>query len=32
MRVRLLRMGDTQAHPVGTEGGVRGVTDIEVIR
>ena len=28
MRVRLLRMNDTQAPPVGTEGTVRGVDDI----
>ena len=33
MRVRLLRMNDTQAPPVGTEGTVRGVDDIgSVIR
>lgn len=28
MRIRLLRMGDTQAPPVGTEGTVLGVDDI----
>lgn len=28
MRVRLLRMNDMQAPPVGTEGTVRGVDDI----
>ena len=28
MRVRLLRMNDTQAPPIGTEGTVRGVDDI----
>jgi len=28
MRVRLLKMNDTQAPPVGTEGAVRGVDDI----
>ena len=28
MRVRLLRMNDTQAPPVGTEGTVRGVDNI----
>ncbi len=28
MRVRLLRMNDTQAPPVGTEGTVKGVDDI----
>lgn len=28
MRIRLLRMDDTQAPPVGTEGTVLGVDDI----
>lgn len=28
MRVRLLRMNDIQAPPIGTEGTVRGVDDI----
>ncbi len=28
MRIKLLKMDDTQAPPVGTEGTVRGVDDI----
>lgn len=28
MRVRLVKMDDTQAPPIGTEGTVRGVDDI----
>ncbi len=28
MRVRLLRMDDLQAPPIGTEGTIRGVDDI----
>lgn len=28
MRVRLIKMGDFQAPPIGTEGTVRGVDDI----
>ena len=32
MRVRLLRINDTQAPPVGTEGTVRGVDEIGSVK
>lgn len=31
MRVRLVKMDDFQAPPIGTEGTVRGVDDIVII-